>query len=82
MEGNGIPASLLFEGDVQSGLVYSPRLAGGDGTGGDGTGGDGVGDQGGSKEHPLEPSIRLISAKAIRIYLIFFSILLYDLLYH
>jgi len=77
MEGNGIPASLLFEGDVQSGLVYSPRLAGGDGTGG-----DGVGDQGGSKEHPLEPSIRLISAKAIRIYLIFFSILLYDLLYH
>jgi len=77
MEGNGIPASLLFEGDVQSGLVYSPELLGGDGVGG-----DGVGDQGRSMEHPLEPKIRLISARAIRIYLIFFSILHYDLLYH
>jgi len=56
--------------------VYSLELLGGGVVGGDGVGGDGVGNQGKGKEHPLQPKIRLISANAIRMYLIFFSILL------
>lgn len=63
MEGNGVAAWLLSEGNVQSGLVYSLELVGG----------DEVGDWGGSMEHPLETKIRLISVNVIRIYLIFLA---------
>lgn len=50
--------------------MYSLELLGGGEVGR-----DGVGDHGKAKEQPLEPNVRLSSANAIRIYLIFFSIL-------
>ena len=72
MLGNGVDVWLLPEGNVQLGLVCSVGLLGGAGAGVDGAG---VGAQGKDREQPVELKTRLMNTRAVRIYLIFFGIL-------